>query len=30
MENNDTLVVLIHGFTRGAKDMQFWKKAMLP
>lgn len=30
MENNDTLVVLIHGFTRGAKDMQFWKKTMLP
>ncbi|MBR2364501.1 MAG: alpha/beta fold hydrolase [Lentisphaeria bacterium] len=23
---NDTLVILIHGFCRGAKDMQFWKK----
>lgn len=26
--NNDTLVVLIHGFCRRAKDMQFWKKCL--
>ena len=23
---SDTLVILIHGFCRGAKDMQFWKR----
>ncbi len=23
---NNTLVILIHGFCRGAKDMQYWKK----
>ena len=26
--NNDTLVVLIHGFCRGAENMQFWKKSL--
>ncbi len=26
--NSDTLVVLIHGFCRGAEDMQFWKKSL--
>ena len=24
--NNDTLVVLVHGFTKSAVDMQYWKK----
>lgn len=27
-KNKDTLVILIHGFCRGAKDMQFWKKSL--
>jgi len=26
--NSDTLVILIHGFCRGAEDMQFWKKSL--
>ena len=29
-EHDDTLVILIHGFCRGAKDMQFWKKCLQP
>ncbi|MBR1999265.1 MAG: alpha/beta fold hydrolase, partial [Lentisphaeria bacterium] len=24
-----TLIVLVHGYCKGAKDMQFWKEAML-
>lgn len=27
--NSDTLVVLIHGFCRGAENMQFWKKSLI-
>lgn len=30
MPNGDTLTILIHGFTRGAADMQFWKQVLLP
>ena len=31
MQKHDkTLVVLIHGFCKGADDMQFWKKALAP
>ncbi len=26
--NSDTLVVLVHGFCRGAKDMLFWKSCL--
>ena len=29
-KNNKTLVVLIHGFCKGADDMQYWKKALHP
>ena len=30
MKFQQTLVVLIHGFCKGAKDMQFWKRALEP
>lgn len=31
MQKNDrTLVILIHGFCKGADDMQFWKKSLEP
>lgn len=30
MIRKDTLVVVIHGFTRGAKDMQLWKQELQP
>lgn len=31
MQKHDkTLVILIHGFCKGADDMQFWKKALAP
>ena len=35
MQNQDTkesktLVVLIHGFCKGADDMQYWKKHLAP
>ena len=28
--HDKTLVILIHGFCKGADDMQFWKKALAP
>jgi pimeloyl-ACP methyl ester carboxylesterase len=30
MIRKNTLVVVIHGFTRGAKDMQLWKQELQP